>query len=194
MNVRWASLTTIRSGVITRRIEAWRRSRRISFIAISWRTSFWTSAITSSPGISHVHHSRDRLRRGEQPPLPRKDLLEPPVGDVREAEQAQRFAGRRAVDDDGVVVAGVVMALDLQEAEELIHPRRNAELLGRDVHHAAVGQHRAEPRLDAAPVGLHLALGLDLLAPQHRRNRGGVWARARLRASPRGYARGRSRR
>ena len=50
MNVRIASAITIRSGVITSRIETASRSRRISFIAIRFSTSRWTSPNTRSSG------------------------------------------------------------------------------------------------------------------------------------------------
>ena len=72
-------------------------------------------------------------------------------------------------------------------------PGRHGQLLGGDVHHAAVGEQGAEPALDGAPVGLHLALGLHLLAPEQLADRRRVGRRARSRASRRGCARGRSR-
>ena len=53
-------------------------------------------------------------------------------------------------------------------------PGRHGQLLGGDVHHPAVGEQRAEPALDRAPVGLHLALGLHLLAPEQVADRGRV--------------------
>ena len=65
----------------------------------------------------------ERARGADQPLLPRQHLLEPPAGDVGEGQQAQRLARRGAVDDDHVVVAGLVMALDLKQREELVHPR-----------------------------------------------------------------------
>ena len=121
-----------------------------------------------------VDHPRDRLRGADQAALPREHLLQPPVGDVGEAEQPQRLAGRGAVDDHRVELAGVVVALDLQQAEELVHARRDGQLLGGDVHHPAVGEQRAEPALDRAPVRLHLALRLHLLAPEPLADRGRV--------------------
>ena len=50
MNVRIASAITILSGVITSRIETASRSRRISFMAIRFCTSCWTSPNTRSSG------------------------------------------------------------------------------------------------------------------------------------------------
>ncbi len=115
----------------------------------------------------HVQEgARKRSRRGEQAAFPREDLFEPPAGDVGEREQSQRLSGRRAVDDHGVVVAGLVMPLDLQQAEELVHARGNAQFLGGDVHDPAVGEQLAEPALDGTPIAFHLTLRLDLLAPK----------------------------
>ena len=48
-----------------------------------------------------------------------------------------------------------------------------------------------EPALHGAPVALHLALGLDLLAPEAIGDRASARRRARPRASPRGCAQGR---
>ena len=59
-------------------------------------------------------------------------------------------------------------------------PGRDGQLLGGDVHHAAVGEQLAQPALDRAPVGLHLALRLDLLAPQAVAERGRVGAQVGL--------------
>ena len=64
------------------------------------------------------------------------------------------------------------MALDLQEAEELVHTRWNRQLLGGDIHHAAIGEYLSQPALDRSPVDLHLALGLDLLPEEPLRDPG----------------------
>jgi hypothetical protein len=96
----------------------------------------------------------------------REDLLQPPARDVGEGQQAQRLAGRRAVDDDAAEAPLLVVALDLQQAEELVHPGRDGELLGADAIHAALEQHLAQPVLHRGPVALHLVLGGDLLGPQ----------------------------
>ena len=109
-------------------------------------------------------------RRRDQPALPRQDLVEPPAGDVGEGEQPQGLAGRRAVDDDHVVVAARVVGADLQQAEELVHARRDGQLLGGDAEDAAVGEDPAEPVADGGPVRLELGLRLDLLGPEQRRD------------------------
>ena len=87
-------------------------------------------------------------------------------GDVGERQQPQRLAGRRAVDDDRVALAGLVVALELQQREQLVHAGRHGQLLGRDPVDAALGEQLAEPLLHRRPVALHLLLGLDLLGPQ----------------------------
>ena len=110
--------------------------------------------------------ARQRPCRGDHPPLPREHLLQPPAGDLGEAEETQRFTGGRAVDDHRVELARLVVALDLEQAEELVHPGRHRQLLRGDVHHATVGDHLSQPLLHRAPVDLHLALRLNLLAPQ----------------------------
>ena len=115
----------------------------------------------------HVEHRAGERPRGvEDPALLREDLVQPPARDVREREQAQRLAGRRAVDDHRVELAGLVVALDRQQAEQLVHARRDRQLLGADAVDAAGDQQLAEPVLDAGPVALHLVLGADLLAPE----------------------------
>ena len=85
------------------------------------------------------------------------------------------------------------MALDLQQAEQLVHARRDRQLLGPDLLDAAVGEQLRQPVLHRRPVRLHLELGPHLLPPEPRRRRRSAAARARPRASPRGCAPGRSR-
>ena len=58
MNVRIASATTMRSGVITSRTETASRSRRMSCIATRLATRPWTSPITSSSGRRRSRNAR----------------------------------------------------------------------------------------------------------------------------------------
>jgi hypothetical protein len=58
------------------------------------------------------------------------------------------------------------MALDLEQAEQLVHARRDGQLLRRDAVDAALDEHLAEPLLHGAPVALELVLGRHLLRPQ----------------------------
>ena len=167
MKVRIASAITIRSGVITSRIETASRSRRISFIAIRFSTSRWTSPNTRSSGSETSKNvARQRPRGGQQLALAPEHLVQPPLRDVGEREQPQRLAGRGAVDDHHVPVALLDVALELQQAEQLVAARRDGQLLGRDPVDALVDEQRAEPALHRRPVALELVLGLHLLGPQ----------------------------
>ena len=109
---------------------------------------------------------RQRPRGGEQRVLAPEHLVQPPLRRVREREQPQRLARRRAVDDDHVPVAGLVVGLEREQAEQLVAARRHGQLLGRDPVDAALHQHPAEPALHPRPVALELVLGLDLLGEQ----------------------------
>ena len=152
-------------------------------MAMRLRTRRWTSSRTSSPGSDTSSTARANGRAASRiRPCCGKTLLQPPARDVGERQQPQRLAGRRAVDDDHVVLAGLVVALDLQQAEQLVHAGRDRELLGADAVDAALDEQVAEPVLHAGPVALHLLLGGDLLAPQPRRRPAPAPARARLAA------------
>ena len=59
-----------------------------------------------------------------------------------------------------------MVALDLQQAEQLVEAGRDRELLGADAVHAALEQQLAQPVLDRGPVALHLVLRRHLLGPQ----------------------------
>ena len=59
-----------------------------------------------------------------------------------------------------------MVALDLQQAEQLVHPGRDGQLLGADPVHAMLDEQLAEPVLHRRPVALHLLLGGHLLAPE----------------------------
>ena len=165
--MRIASPITILSGFITSRIVQCVRSRRISFIAIRFCDSRSMSANTAWLGQRDVQQrARDRPRGGQDLPLEGKDLVDPPAGDVGKRQQPQRLAGRRAVDDDDVPLAGFVVGLEPQEREELVAAGRHGQLLGRDPVHAALDEQLAQPLLHSGPMAFHLVLGLDLLAPQ----------------------------
>src|SRR5439155_10282663 len=66
----------------------------------------------------------------------------------------------------------LVGGLQLQQREQLVHPRRDRQLLGGDAVHAALHQQLSEPALHGGPVALHLRLCLHLLGPQAVRDRG----------------------
>ncbi len=190
MKVRIDSFTTIRSGLMTSRMLVRARSRRMPFIATRLRASRSTSSKTASPGSGMSNSVR---ANGREPALRRQDALEPPGHDVGERQEPQRLAGGRAVHDHAVELALLVVALDPEQREQLVHARRDGQLLRRDAVDAALGQQVAEPALHAVPVALHLLLRLDLLAEQVARRRAWARRRARPRASRTGCAPGRSR-
>src|SRR5207248_682608 len=68
--------------------------------------------------------------------------------------------------DDRVEAALLVMALDLQQREELVHARRHRQLLGGDLVDAVFREQLAEPLLNRLPMALHLLLRLNLLTPE----------------------------
>ena len=179
-----ASPTTIRSGVITSRIETREASRSRSCISTRLPTSRWTSASDLLVGELDVEeHARERARRGQHRLLLTQDLVQPPAGGVGEGEQPQRLAGRRAVDDDRVVVARLDVVLEHEQAEQLVAAGRDGQLLGGDPVHAALHQQPAEPLRDRAPVVLELVLREDLLRVQL------AWPPSSARRRPRPAAR-----
>ena len=136
-------------------------------MAIRLRTRRCTSSRTASPGSETSSMARASGRdRGHELGRLREDLLQPPARDVGEGQQAQRLARRGAVDDHAAEAPVLVVALDLQQAEELVEAGRNRELLGADAVHAALEQQLAQPVLHRGPVALHLVLRRHLLGPQ----------------------------
>ena len=92
-------------------------------MAIRFSTSRWTSANTRSSGSETSRNvSRERPRRGQQRALAAEHLVQPPARDVRERQQPQRLAGRRAVDDDHVPLARLDVALELEQANSSSPP------------------------------------------------------------------------
>ena len=57
------------------------------------------------------------------------------------------------------------VALELEQAEQLVRAGRHGQLLGGDPLDAALGEQRAEPLLHGRPVALDLLLRLHLLRP-----------------------------
>ena len=58
-------------------------------------------------------------------------------------QEAQRLAGRRRVDDDHVVAAGVDVVGDPQQVAELVHARQDRHLLGHHLVQPAPAQDRS---------------------------------------------------
>ena len=177
MNVRIASATTIRSGVITSRTDACSRSRRMSCSSHERRdepVDLREHVLVGQPQIQE--RARERPRRREQLRLAPGELAEPPARRLGERQQPQRLAGRRAVDHDHVPAPLLDVVADPQQAEQLVPAGRDRQLLGRDPLDPALDQHRPEPRLHGGPVALQLVLRGHLLRPQLLRDLAGLGA------------------
>ena len=127
----------------------------------------------------------------------RKDLLEPPARGVGKRQQPQRLAGRRAVDDDRVPVAGLVVALELQQAEQLVHARaaRSAPRPRCGRRRARAAARRASPARAAQWRSISSCAETCWAhrpSPSSRRLGRRARARARRRASARGRSTARS--
>ena len=82
----------------------------------------------------------------------------------------------------------VVVALELEQAEELVHPGRHGELLGRDAVHAALDEQPASQSRTRDQLALELLLGGDLLRPQPVADGDGAGPRSASSASARQWA------
>ena len=121
MNVRIASATTMRSGVIT--------SRRVTRRSVAQQLVHRDQVAHQALDVGHhplvgereiEERAGERPRRAQQRALAPEHAIQPPACRVGEREQPQRLAGRRAVDDDRVPVAGLGVGLELQEREQLV--------------------------------------------------------------------------
>ena len=195
MNVRIASRTTMRSGFITSRIVV---RRAVAQDRRSSRRGCAPGAATSSMTASLGSGMSSSVRaNGRAAAISRRSqgntFSSHQRADVREREQAQRLAGGRAVDDDRVELGLVVVALDLEQREELVHAGRHGQLLGRDPVDAAARRAARRATPGPPPSGAPSRPGPG--PPGPRADRRTAWARcrARPRANRTGCARGRSR-
>ena len=181
MKVRIDSATTIRSGVITSRTETASRSRRRSCIATRFATRPWTSPMTSSSGSRRSRNARASGRAAASSCVSRPTSL-PSHQRAASGNESSRSVSPvgRAVDDDHVPLARLDVALEAQQAEQLVAAGRHGQLLGRDPLHAALDEHLPEPALHGRPVLLELDLRGDLLGPQVGRQLAGLVADGRL--------------
>ena len=122
-------------------------------------------------GIEHVlrrhrqvrHALQDRSGNARGDALDRKDVLQPPGHHFGEAQQPQRLARRRAVDDHRVVRLVVVVRQQVQQPGQLFHAGEHRHLLGDDLVEAAPCHEDAEPLLELAPVDVDLAEDIEFL-------------------------------
>ena len=87
-----------------------------------------------------------------------------------QGEEAKRLAGRRRVDDDHVVQAGVVVVGDPEQRPDLVHAGQDRHLLGHDLVEASPAQDRCGVLLDPSPVARDVVEDVRLLRPQVRRD------------------------
>ena len=152
MNVRRASSTTMRSGVITRRTETCSVSRRISFIAMRLRTRRWTSSSTASPGSETSSIARANGRAAA--------MICGCCGKTFSSHQ-RATSGNDSSRSVSPVGAQSTMTqskrpsswwrLICSRLKSSSRPGRDRELLGADAVHAALEQQLAEPVLHRRP-------------------------------------------
>jgi hypothetical protein len=122
------------------------------------------------------HRPRDLVHH----PVDREDAIEVPLGDIGKRQELEGFPGGCAVDDEDVELALALVLLDPHEAGDLLHPRRRCHLLGDDVVDSLRCEERRQVHVDAVPVLLELVERVDLLAPEVRRELGGLVADRRV--------------
>ncbi len=122
-------------------------------------------------GPRPVRKRPDQLRGAA---LYREDLLHIPAHVVGKAEELERLARRRGVEDQGVVAALLVVSPDHQEPEELVHPGQHRQLLGRECIRALPLEQRGHVALYLGPVLLDHGGVIHLLRPQARGHLPGV--------------------
>ena len=83
------------------------------------------------------HALQHRPAELRHPSSDRRDALDPPAARVGQRQEPERLAGRRRIDHDHVVVAGVDVVADPEEVAELVHPGQDGHLLGHDLVEAA---------------------------------------------------------
>jgi hypothetical protein len=106
--------------------------------------------------------------------LHREDPLDVPVHHLRKREEAKRLRRGSAVDYEEVIPALVDVALDIDQAEDLVQPGDDGELLCLDGLHPGPVHQLDEVLLDLPPVCFQPGLGVDLLCPQAPSDRGGL--------------------
>ena len=99
-------------------------------------------------------------------PLDRKDAFEPPAASLGKREETHGLSGGRGIDHDHVVVAAVMVLGDPEKARELVHPRKNGELLGKHVVETAPFEDTLHIALDRSPVAADVVVDVGFLAPE----------------------------
>src|SRR5260370_38845713 len=81
----------------------------------------------------------------------------------RHADEAHRFGGGRAVENDHVVAPLAAELVDVHHGAQLFHTWKNGELFGLDVADASGAQHGDHVGGDFAPVPLDFPLDVDFV-------------------------------
>ena len=97
---------------------------------------------------------------------PAEEAVDIPLEALRHGQKTHRLAGRRGVDDHPVVFSGGGVAVDMQQAEDLLHSRNDRHLFRNRSAHALLAQNLAHVALQLAPVFAHLVQDVDLLRKQ----------------------------
>src|SRR5262249_48707304 len=82
------------------------------------------------------------------------------------AEEPERLAGGRAIDDQDIEAALARVPEDLQQAEELLQAGKDDQLLAVDVGDVGPAEDAGQPALHGAPAALGLAQAVHLLPPE----------------------------
>jgi hypothetical protein len=93
---------------------------------------------------------RERSQHVRGPALPVEEVLHEEAQHVRQAQQPQGRARRRAIDDTHVELARLLDLLHRTQGDELLHPRKDEQLFG---HHfvSVVAEQLLEEPLDLRP-------------------------------------------
>ncbi len=99
--------------------------------------------------------------------------VEPPgvhLEGIGHAQQAHRLTGGRGIDNDYLEIALLRVAVDVDEADDLVHAGDEGQLFGQHRVHATLAQQPAHRLLQFAPAAAHLIENVDFLRPQVRRD------------------------
>ena len=111
----------------------------------------------------HVRHAlRHRAHRAHDRALDREDAREVEAQHLGHREHAHRVAGRGAVDHDRVPAPARGPGRDPHQAEQLLHPGQDRDLLGHRLVDAAEGHEAGQELVDRAPVALELDVDVHL--------------------------------
>ena len=194
MNVRIASATTIRSGVITSRIET--RARVAQQLVHRDRLPDQLLDLGRTPARRAAGRRGTCARAAGRRRAARCSRPNTLSSHQRAASGNDSSRSVSPVGAQSTMITShspdSTWRLELQQAEQLVAAGRDGQLLGGDPVDAALHQQPAEPApATARPVALELVLRLHLLGAQAAADVGRLAADRRLAATPRASAPGR---